>query len=909
MLLSTKFFIPKPSEPTIRRPRLFEKLSAGLNTRLTLISATAGFGKTTVICSWLNHLRVQQGDAMPAIAWLALDESDNDPSRFFAYLLGAFQRIDTQLGTTLQPLLQSPQNLAWDALLTTLINELSQHPGELVLVLDDYHFVALQPIQQGLIFFIENLPPNVHVIVTTRSDPPWPLSRWRVRRQIVDIRAADLRFSNEEIAEYLRCTVGAVDAADVSALEQRTEGWIAGLQLAALPLAEEDDPSKFIRSFSGSQRYVMDYLVEEVLQRQPEAIQHFLLRTSILERLCPSLCDALLVDDLRASQTDDLLSSLIHANLFLIALDNEQRWYRYHQLFADVLRARLQQTEPTLLPILHERAARWYAKKKLADEAIHHAFAASHLDLAATIIESECDLRLRMGQQLTLQGWLERLPTEIVATHPRLSLAQARLFIIVHKLEQAQHSLQQAARAIEKLPIDQQQVLRGQLLAIEAGISLNRGDYQRALTQSQQALTQLSNDNPWRAECFLHLGLASSALGNVDNALHAYGDAASHSRQTGDLRTTIVAMFNQGATLHSGGQLRRAASQYQATIDYAHEHGGQQIPTIAYAYQMLGELWIEWNDLEKAAQFLNEARMRNERGSQSRMLSLTHLALARMHFARGEKDAAQQCLDRAARLVQDHQLPLRYAGPVEGFQVRLWLAQGITQPAIDWAARSNLHYADAQLLLIHEERYLALARVLTIQNCAKEAIQLLERYKRQMQNERRLNSVITSATLQALLFHLSGDKKQARSVLCEAITLAHADGYGRTFLDEGSAMQILLAEMLPALSESHLRDYVANLLSAFPTPLPKSMVATTAVSSNGSNTSARPAIQPLIEALSERELEILSVVAEGLSDRQVADRLIIALGTVKKHLNNIYGKLGVGNRTGALARARELGLL
>lgn len=924
MLLSTKFFVPRPGEPTVRRVRLYEKLSAGLKTRLILLSATAGFGKTTAIASWLHHLRVQEGDNMPAVAWLALDESDNDPTRFFAYLIGAFQRIDARLGVSLQHLLQTPQPLVWEGLLTTLINELSQQKNELLLVLDDYHFIVAQEIQRAMTFFIENLPPNVHLAVTTRSDPPWPLARWRVKRHIVDIRAADLRFSQPEIEEYLRQTVGTVSATDLSALEQRTEGWIAGLQLAALPLADSENPSDFIRSFSGSQSYVMDYLVEEVLQRQPESIQRFLLQTSVLERLCPSLCKALLLEESNpslANQSEELLKTVVHANLFLVPLDHEQRWHRYHQLFADVLRARLQQTEPASIGRLHERAAHWYLQQKLHDEAIHHALAAGNNELAAQIVELEADSRLRLGQQITLQGWLERLHRQTLASHPRLTLAQARLFIIVHKLDQAQESLKLAEAALITLPAEQQRVLRGQLSAITAGIALNRGQYQQAQQQAQQALTQLAPNDPWRAECLLHLGLASSALGNTTAAVNAYEQATIHSRQSGDLRTTLVAMFNQGATLHSGGQLRRAAHQYQQTIDYAQEHGGQQIPTTAYAYQTLGELWIEWNDLGKAAVYFNEAKLRNERGAQNRMLSLTHLGLARLHFASGNLAGAQQNLDQATRLIHEHQLPIRYAGPVQGFQVRLWLAQGDTQAAISWAERCELSPEDTPLLLIHEERYLALARVLAIQNQTASALQLLARYKAQMQKERRIYSVITSAALQALLLQLSGDKKQARAVLCETLTLTSGEVYQRTFLDEGAPMLALLLETLPTISDPTVRETINKLLANFPLPAQKNTAPQPAPYSNGTpygNGTApangkmpatRPPIQPLIEPLSERELEILRVVAEGLSDRQVGERLIIAIGTVKKHLNNIYGKLGVGNRTGALARARELELL
>ncbi|MFN8440274.1 MAG: LuxR C-terminal-related transcriptional regulator [Caldilineaceae bacterium] len=916
MLLATKFFIPRRCTPIISRPRLFDKLEVGLSARLTIVSATTGSGKTMAVVDWLHYLRTRLGNQAPVMAWLTLEESDNDPVRFFSYLIASLQTLMPTLGVTLQPLLESSQAPDWNGVVTTLINELHTIPSEIVLVLDDYHLIAASVIHHALIFFIEHLSPNLHLYLTTRSDPPWPLARWRVRRQMVDVRAIDLRFSRGEIESYLAQTIGKVTSAEVSALEERTEGWIAGLQLATLPLQEEEDPAAFIRSFTGSQRYVMDYLIEEVLQRQPEQLQHFLLQSSILERLCPQLCAQVCTTEgnsLSVGDAGTLLESLVRANLFLTPLDNERQWYRYHPLFADVLRARLHQLYPQQLNTLHEQASLWFGSQGLADEAIRHALLANKPEQAANIIERESEARLRLGQHITLQGWLDRLPAATVAEHPKLALLQARLHVIVHKLDGAERMLENAQQRIIMLPSAAQSALLGELAAIRASVALNRGNYPRTLSEAQLALNQLAVASTLRPEIYLHLGLASSALGKPDAALTAYAQAATESKSNGDLRTTLLALFNQGGLMHSGGQLRRAAEQYQATLDYANRHGGQQIPSTAYAYQMLGDLWIEWNDLEQAAKYLQEAKLRNEHGAQKRMLCTTYLLLARIHFAKGDLLAAQQQLNQARTIIAEDQLPIRYAGPVQGFQVRLWMAQGNLVDAQRWAAECQIQASDEPLLLIQEERYHALARVLAASGRSEEALLLLKRYSEQMSGERRVLSVISTECLHALLLWQQGEKRLAIMTLLQALRLAQPEGMIRTFVDEGSPMRLLLLECNKG-ADPQLQSYVNKLLSAF--PLDPAMALVNAKQSTIRETvvqlaPSRPTqnIEPLIEPLSEREIEILRVVAQGLSDRQVADTLIIAIGTVKKHLNNIYGKLSVGNRTGALARARELGLL
>ncbi|MEZ4835658.1 MAG: LuxR C-terminal-related transcriptional regulator [Caldilineaceae bacterium] len=892
MLLTTKLFIPTAGDPLVPRPRLLAKLDAGLARRLILVSAMAGYGKTTLLADWLHQRAL-------AAAWLSLDDYDNDPARFLRYLVTAYQQLDDHIGGAVIAQLQTPQPPAWDMLVTQLLNDLAECRLSTVLVLDDYHVIEHEAIHAVLTLLIENLPPQHHVVMTARSDPPLPLARWRVRRHLAEIRAADLRFSQDETAHFLgHAWSGDVSTDALAVIAQRMEGWAAGLQLAALSLADGGDLTTTLSSFSGDHAHVMDYLIEEVLEQQSAHVQRFLLYTSILDRFCAPLCDALLAADGAEDAPTSaaaLLDHLARHNLFIYALDEAQRWRRFHQLFADALRARLQQTHAAQVPALHARAGRWFAAQGLVNEAIPHLLAAGDTETAGQLIEGESETLLRQGQHTTLQSWLDQLPDDLVRSTPGLALAQARTLLVINQLDAAEDFLAAAGGQAAGDPS------HGPVAAVAAGIALNRGHYARTVELALAALAQLPADSPLRPETLLHLGLAQSNSGAPDAAERSYADAVTAGRRLGDQRTAVVALFNQGALLHSRGALRKAAAQYEEVIRYARSVGVAKMPQTAYAQLMLGDLWTEWNDVEKATQLVTEAADRLAQGGLMRMLTVAHVYQARLAWAQGQLDAAQRALAAAFEVVDQHTLPLRYAGPVWALQARLWLVTGNLPAAAGWAARCGLSPDDATFALVHEEMYVALAHVLHAQGRSADAAQLIGRYRAQMMQEGRGNSVIVLAPLHAVLVDATGDRDRALKTLKSVLPDAAEEGYIRSFVEVGAP----LTPLLTILSRTRQSPAVATLLRRLLDQLASTAPALIPAPPSPSG----PAPSPLVESLSERELEVLRLVAAGLSDRQVAEKLVLAVGTVKKHLNNIYGKLGVGNRTSALARARVLRLI
>ena len=922
LLLSTKLSIPQKRSHLVARPRLFTLLDQGLSKKLMLVSAPAGFGKTTLVTEWLYQRALAHQDqaaalSFPTVTWLSLDENDNDPIRFLTYVIAALQKIDANIGAAVQVMLQAAQLPSVEVLLTLLINDISTSTVSFMLVLDDYHVIHTQAIHDALIFWLEHLPPTMRLVITSRSDPPLPLSRWRVRRELVEIRARDLRFIRDETKDFLHQELAIeLSAADIAALDQRTEGWIAGLQLAALSMMERLDIRNFIQAFTGSHTYIVDYLGEEVLQRQSAEIQQFLLYTSILDRLSGPLCDA--VTWQHGAQA--ILERIERANLFLIPLDNARKWYRYHHMFADVLRNYLRQAHPALVPELHQRASRWFHEQGFTVEAVQHALAANDIALAADQIEAVAEHMLKQGEHVTLQSWLQKLPSAAIQARPRLALAQAAAFVIVHNLDAADAALKMALQAVETRAPAEQDALYIEAAAIRTGIALARGDYPRVIELAHQALVQLPIDNMQRrGEVTLHLGVAAASNGDPLGAERAFADAAHLGMVAGDLRTALLAIVNQGARLFGRGRLHEAAERYREVLRVAEERGIQQLSIVAFAYDSLGELYLEWNDLESASFHIQEAIQRGERGKMPRMLVSTYTCLARLRWAQGDVESAFQMVQKAWQLIHQHALPSRYTGPLEICQIRFWLAQGMLTTAQEWAKASGLSTTNEKLNISIEERYLALVRLLVVQGEATQAYELLERIRHVATAEWRFNSVIGLLALQALALSAQGNSAAALVKLAEAFTLAEPEGYTRIFIEEGKPLQSLILDFRLWISaqprteqQVKLLIYTDKLLSAFPpTERVLDESAVVRVAPLGATLSQNPKskIQNLVEPLTERELEVLHLVAQGLSDRQVAEQLIVVIGTVKRHLNNLYGKLGVHTRTQALARARELNLL
>jgi LuxR family maltose regulon positive regulatory protein len=885
---------------------------------LTLISAAAGFGKTTLVGEWIDELRAAaastiqnpQAKVVQQIAWLSLDEGDNDPTRFLTYLIAALQTRAPQLGTRTMAALQSPQPPPVETILTGLLNEISALPEQFVLVLDDYHVIEAPAVERALTFLLDHLPPQLHLVIATREDPQLPLARLRARGQLSEVRAADLRFTPAEAAEFLNEVMNlSLSADDIAALESRTEGWIAGLQLAALSMHGQHDTGSFIQSFTGSHRFVMDYLVEEVLHQQPADIQIFLLRTSILHRLCGPLCDALIrrleIGDWRLAGADQaidspqapianrnsqaILEALEQANLFLIPLDNERRWYRYHHLFAELLRQRLPHSlaaaaedKEQAVHELHIRASQWYEAHDLDLEAFHHATAAHDIERAERLIEGRgIPLHLR-GAAMAILNWLASLPQAVLDARPALWWRYAALLLVngqttgvEEKLQAAESALQ--ATVTDKVPDGATRNLIGRIATARATLALTRYQPEIMLTQSQRALEYLLPTNQLtRANANWTLGYAYYLQGDRAAARHAYRAAIAISQTSGDLFTTILATIGLGMVQEAENQLHQAAESYRRVLEWASD---QPLQIIYEAHLGLARICCEWNDLE-AAQQHGQASLPLAR-QYDRVIDrfiVCELFLARLKLAQGDVAGAAALVAQSDQTVQQrnfvHRIP-----EVAAAQVVILLRQGNLAAAAQLAQTHALPSSQA--------------RVHLAQGDGAAALRVIEPWRQQMEAKGWVDERLKALVLQALALQAHGAEEKAVQTLAQALALAEPGGLIRSFVDEGAPMRELLARLKD--EDGRMKGYVDRLLAAFgkPEAPPPSTF--------------RP--QPLIEPLSERELEVLQLIAQGLSNHEIGARLFLALSTVKGHNQRIFGKLQVQRRTEAIARARELGLV
>jgi LuxR family maltose regulon positive regulatory protein len=874
----------------VSRPRLLARLEEALQGPLTLICAPAGFGKTTLIGEWIAQQR------MP-VAWLSLDQSDNDPVRFWMYVIAALQRFDPQLGQEAAAVLQAQatRSVALEPVLTLLVNDLLASSDHFVLILDDYHVIESRAIHDALELLLDHLPPAMHLVMTTRADPPLPLARMRVRAQLVEIRAADLRFSLEEATVFLNEVMRLELSADhVAALETRTEGWIAGLQLSALSLHGREDVSPFIEAVTGNDHYIVDYLVEEVLNSQPESVQNFLMQTSILDRLSAALCNA--VTDRPDDQ--ELLAYLDRANLFLIPLDDERSWYRYHHLFADVLRNRLRRTHPGQVGRLHGRASDWYERHGWLPEAIGHAFLMDDMQRAADLIERIVEAMLKRGESATLHAWLQRLPDTLVRARPRLCLAFAIVLSQLHQMEHAESYVRDAERVARAE--SGATALLSEIAAQRVSLALYNRDLPAVIELARQALASLPPDKlVLRGQVLMRLGLAYNWSGQIAEAERAYLEASRLSLEGGDIYTAVLSTSNYAGALSGRGDMRLAAATEQKAIDLAARAGVPNIPIVGAVYTQLAEYFYEWNKLDEAERHLMQAIEFTERDRNPRIQVLNYAALAHVLQAQGRAETALDYLHKAQQLAQGLDLPRRYTAPIDAFNIRRWLAQGDLQAALDWARGGGLSVADKD---IHagDEIYRLLARVLMAQGEMDRAVDLLTRLIEELRAaDKRVGALVTQALL-ALALQKKGESARALIVLEEVLLAAEPQGYVRTFVDEGASMWALLRDLRPRLTDVRARDYIDALLSAFDV---------SAFSDAHIATASQTSLSTPVDALTARELEVLQLVAQGLSDREIAERLVVVAGTIKRHLNSIYSKLGVHSRTQALARAREQHLI
>jgi len=931
-LLTTKLFIPAPAARLVPRVQLIERLSEAMRRKLTLIAAPAGFGKTTLLSAWS-----QQHSS--AVAWVSLDEGENDPTRFWAYVLAAVETLSPGSADHARLLLHAPpsQPPAIEVMLTALINDLAGLSEDVAVVLDDYHLIAAQPIHDALIFLLDHLPAHLHLLIATRVDPPLPLARLRGRGELTELRAAELRFTADEAAAFLNQVMGLGLAADaIAALEARTEGWIAGLQLAALSLQGRTNRAEFIQAFSGSQRYILDYLAEEVLVRQPAHLKTFLLQTAILDRLSGPLCDAVLgltTTDDRPPTTDAaaesvvggrwsvvdsysrlVLDALERANLFLIPLDEKRQWYRYHQLFADMLRSRLQQDQPELLPELHRRASAWYEQHGLVDAAVEHALGAGDFQLAARLIKANTRPLLLRGEVVTLLRWMQALPAEVVRDQPRLGLCKSWALLVSGQFDAVEPQLQPVEQRLQlQVPTLEVQDMLGEVAAIRADIAATLGDLPRASDLVQQALASLPTDNMVVRGVVAGIqGDTAWWRGDIRTAQQAYTEASQLGRAAANLTIVETALHGLAQVQLIQGQLRAAAAIYRHALQLATEPAGRRLPA-AVALIGLGELLREWNDLDAALQRVREGIELATQGGDASTLLHGYLTLARVFQALGDAERANAMIAQAEPIAHGFGGPL-YPAEVAASQSRLWLVQGNLAAASQWAAAhqaaltrdmAEQREGVSPLTPLREFELITLARVYLAQGRPEEAGRLLVQRLPAAEAAGWMRSVIEILILQALALQLQGATTVALAALARALALAEGEGYIRLFLDAGAPLLDVLAQIRAAQQHGSL----AVVRAVAPAYLDRLLAACGGDVSPRSEVTPVPPAQPLAEPLSERELEVLHLLAAGRSNREIAQALIVALGTVKRHTNNLYGKLEVGSRTQAVAKARTLHLL
>jgi ATP/maltotriose-dependent transcriptional regulator MalT len=946
-ILATKLFIPPQRAKIVQRPRLIERLDEGLfaGNKLTLISAPAGFGKTTLVCEWLA------GCHRPA-AWLSLDEGDNDLTIFLAYLVAALQTISAGIGTGVMAARQSSQAPPAELLLATLLNEITAVPDDFILVLDDYHILNAKPVEAptsaaqastvdaALAFLVERLPSQMHLVIASREDPPLPVARLRARGQLTELRAADLRFTTTEAAEFLNRVMGLnLSAENIATLEKRTEGWIAGLQLAALALQGTQsiqghpDTTSFILAFTGSHRFVLDYLLEEVLQQQSESVQAFLLRTSILNRLCGPLCEAVLRDLEGSGQktgqqtSQETLESLERANLFIIPLDDERRWYRYHHLFGELLRQRLgQRLSPGEIAEYHLAASQWYEKNGDEAEAFHHAFVAGDFGRAARLAESAWQGMDGAFQTAAWLGWVKKLPEDAIRIRPVLSTQMGLAFMDAGEPEASEACLQDAERCLNGAPGEMVVADEAQLKPLPAMIAMARaynaqvqGDLSATVKYAELALQLIPEDDLFRrAQATITLEVTHWTRGDLEAACSALDDWMNSMQKAGNFVFVVASAFALADILVGLGRLREAEKTYQQALHLAAEHGREAQQITAHHYLGLAMLYHEMGEEAACAEHLQKARELGEHTTLVDWSYRWHVAQARLKESGGDLEAALVLLDKARGVYV--KTPIPDTRPIEALKAKVYLKQGRLASVMDWARTRGLS-ADDEITYLDEFEHLILARVLVAKfhnrqgrGTILQAIGLLERLLKAAEAQKRTGSVLEILAAQALAHQAQRNLPLALAALERALTLAEPEGYIRLFVDEGEPMRLLILDFRSWLEKPSVSQrqpapgYIEKLLSAFGRP-GEVQAAAGSIKPDLIEREVRSAKNMLIEPLSERELEVLRLVAQGYTNNEISQRLVLALSTVKGHNLRIFGKLQAQNRTEAVRRARELGLL
>jgi LuxR family maltose regulon positive regulatory protein len=900
--LQTKLYIPPPRSDLVPRPRLSERLEAGTRGKLTLISAPAGYGKSTLVSEWITRSKVPT-------AWLSLDASDNDPAQFFIYLIDALQGINPDIGVDIQSILEAGADPPIENLLTSLVNDIANSATHFVLVLDDYHIIQEIKVHQALDFLLDHFPPGMHMVILSRTIPPMPLGRLRVQRELTEIRETDLRFTLDESTAFLNRVMGlALSDQDIQNLETRTEGWIAGLQLAALTLRGRPDKHDLIADFSGSHRHLIDYLVHEVLSQQPDNVQVFLLCTSILEHFNASLCNALT----QQISGREMLIFLEKANLFLVSTDNKRQWYRYHHLFADFLRQRLRESQPEMVPELFIRASQWYEAQGMVDEAIEHALAGNDVMRAARLLDENAETLLLVNAEVTqLIRWADRLPLKVRAQFPRLCIFHAMALQFEYQLETAESTLALVEAHLadpgelpKSFPANQ---ITGHANAIRAHIAMKRRKYDLAIETSLAALKELPEEDTremllLRGTLLLALGMAYYGLGKMDSAYEALKRALPLNQQVDHRYAALSCLFILMNVDLANGYLSRVQMNGEKGLSWIEEwsrmEGRKRKPArmLTHLRWKLSVVQYERNNLERAAEYLYKANEYYEL-VQSYFRVYSYGDLINLHQALGNIETSLLLLRKHKRITLTSREPSPYILlDAMNAERNLMLSQSrpelkdLCAEALAWVEASDLSEID-EIPYSREYEYYVLAKVLFYLGKIDGAMPLLERLILHASITGRNGELIKYLALQAVTFQALNNTDTALSNLSRALTLGEPEGYVRTFVDLGSPMQNLLGI---AARRGLAPNYVKKLLAAFPTV-----------------TAQPPAqeIRELFEPLNERELTILRYMAGEPSNQEISDELFLSVNTVKWYARSIYSKLGVGNRRAAVIRARELGIL
>lgn len=870
-ILATKLYVPLPRSKVVLRTRLISRLNESMQSKLTLVSASAGFGKTTLVSEWADQ-------CVHPVTWLSLDKEHSDYVCFLTYLITALQKIKADIGEGVLKVLQSPQLPPVKSILISLLNEITTIPDSFVLVLDDYHLTDSKEVDNVLTFLLEHIPPKMHLVIATREDPHLPLARLRGQGQLTELRVIDLRFTSSESVEFLDRVMGLeISSENIMLLTMRTEGWVAGLQLAAISMQRNEDTSGFIDSFTGSHHFVLDYLIEEVLNQQSESVQIFLLCTSILDRMCGSLCDSVLLSS--SSSGQETLEFLEQSNMFIIPLDNERHWFRYHHLFAELLRHRLSQSDVLLrgdrsVTELHICASEWYENNGLGMEAFHHSAAANDIDRSLRLIEEKGVAIHSHGAVASVLNWLKSLPKTVMDKNPLLWISYASVSLGFGQISGVEQKLKAAEAALEDVGSNENsRDMTGRIATMRAILGVTQYDTETMKTQSLRALEYLHPENlSSRTTAAWTLGQAYEQSGDHSAARNTYNDALSIGQTSGNVVFTILAMEGLGYMEEVENKLHLAVQTYQKILKLV---GDQPLPVLSDVYLGLARIFYQWNDMDSALQYANSSieLARLFENTIDRFI-VCEIFLSNLKLASGDIDAAASLLAETSRSVQQnnfiHRIP-----EVSAQQVLTLIKQGDLEAAAEIADKHKLPISQARI-------YLASGN-------ASGALAILEPLDQKLEGRDWDHEKLNVMVVKSIALNIQGEKDEAFQVLVSVLTLTEPEGFIRIFIDEGFPMFRLLSE---AAAKGIMPDYTKKLVAVFK-----------AEKQQNEN------LQPLIEPLSQRELEVLQLLAQGLSNNEICEKLFLALDTVKGHNRRIFSKLDVKNRSMAIAKARSLHIL